>query len=108
MAEGGELAELSAETIESLNQFLSPHWSRGNPVRLRRIAKHARNRLARVCEIVIAFPGAEPSIRQRSITRLRMQSKEPVTLVTTRCDREAASPPVAPGDLPLRPEKNGT
>ncbi len=32
MAEGGELAELSAETIEALNQFLSPHWSHANPV----------------------------------------------------------------------------
>jgi acetyltransferase len=32
MAEGGELAELSAETIEALSQFLSPHWSHANPV----------------------------------------------------------------------------
>jgi len=32
MADGGELAELSAETIEALNQFLSPHWSQANPV----------------------------------------------------------------------------
>ena len=32
MAEGGELAELSTETIEALNQFLSPHWSQANPV----------------------------------------------------------------------------
>ena len=32
MTGGGELAELSAETIEALNQFLSPNWSRANPV----------------------------------------------------------------------------
>ena len=32
MAEGGELAELSAETIAALDQFLSPHWSHANPV----------------------------------------------------------------------------
>ena len=32
MADGGELAELSAETIETLNQFLPAHWSHANPV----------------------------------------------------------------------------
>jgi acetyltransferase len=32
MAEGGELAELSTETLEALNQLLSPHWSHANPV----------------------------------------------------------------------------
>jgi acetyltransferase len=32
IAEGGEIAELSRETVEALNQFLSPHWSHGNPV----------------------------------------------------------------------------
>jgi acetyltransferase len=32
VAEGGEVAELSRETMESLNQILSPHWSHGNPV----------------------------------------------------------------------------
>jgi len=32
MAEGGELAELSAATIEALDQFLPPHWSHANPV----------------------------------------------------------------------------
>jgi len=29
---GGELAPLAAETMEALNGFLPPHWSRGNPV----------------------------------------------------------------------------
>jgi acetyltransferase len=29
---GGELAKLSAQTIEALNQFLPPHWSHGNPI----------------------------------------------------------------------------
>lgn len=32
IAQGGELAELSRETMEGLNQLLSPHWSHGNPV----------------------------------------------------------------------------
>ena len=29
---GGQLANLSSETIHSLNKILSPHWSHGNPV----------------------------------------------------------------------------
>ena len=29
---GGELAELSAESMEALNKVLPPHWSHGNPI----------------------------------------------------------------------------
>ena len=32
IAGGGELAELSDETMEALNEFLPPHWSHNNPV----------------------------------------------------------------------------
>ena len=32
VADGGELAELSAETRQSLDQFLPPHWSHANPI----------------------------------------------------------------------------
>lgn len=32
IATGGELAELSASAIASLNQLLPPHWSHGNPI----------------------------------------------------------------------------
>lgn len=32
LAEGGELATLSVETLTALEKFLPPHWSRGNPV----------------------------------------------------------------------------
>ncbi len=32
IAEGGTLATLSPETLETLNQLLPPHWSRSNPV----------------------------------------------------------------------------
>jgi acetyltransferase len=32
IALGGELAELSAESIEALNKVLPPHWSHGNPI----------------------------------------------------------------------------
>src|SRR6478735_2673888 len=32
IANGGELTALSAETQQSLNSFLPPHWSRNNPI----------------------------------------------------------------------------
>jgi len=32
IANGGKLAKLSDEIIEELNQHLSPHWSKGNPL----------------------------------------------------------------------------
>lgn len=32
IANGGELAQLSRETLESLGQILPPHWSRNNPI----------------------------------------------------------------------------
>jgi len=32
IALGGELAELSAPTLEALDRVLPPHWSRGNPI----------------------------------------------------------------------------
>jgi len=32
IAKGGEIAQLSDETIDELNQYLSPNWSKGNPV----------------------------------------------------------------------------
>jgi len=32
VANGGQLAALSANTIEALNQLLPPHWSHGNPI----------------------------------------------------------------------------
>jgi len=32
VATGGELAQLSPESLQQLNGFLSPHWSHGNPV----------------------------------------------------------------------------
>ncbi len=32
IAMGGELAELSAESLQALDQVLPPHWSHGNPI----------------------------------------------------------------------------
>src|SRR3954452_15570374 len=46
---GGQLAELSAESIAALDGFLPPHWSRGNPVDLLGDADPAR--FARAVEV---------------------------------------------------------
>ena len=48
--QGGELATLSNETIEALNQFLPPHWSHGNPVDI--IGDADSERYARAVEVV--------------------------------------------------------
>ncbi|HTV55634.1 MAG TPA: bifunctional acetate--CoA ligase family protein/GNAT family N-acetyltransferase [Terriglobia bacterium] len=55
IAVGGELAELSQETKDALNQFLSPHWSHGNPVDVLGDADPARYRKA--VETVSRDPG---------------------------------------------------
>jgi acetyltransferase len=39
---GGELAEISDETLNSLNEFLPPHWSHGNPIDILGDAEAAR------------------------------------------------------------------
>jgi len=54
---GGELAEISAETIESLNQLLPPHWSHGNPVDI--LGDAAPERYAKAVEIVAKDPNSD-------------------------------------------------
>ena len=50
MTGGGELADLSREAIERLNEFLSPNWSHGNPVDT--IGDADAGRYAKAVEIV--------------------------------------------------------
>ena len=50
ISEGGELAELSAETLEQLNQILPPHWSRHNPIDI--LGDADAERYAKTVEIV--------------------------------------------------------
>jgi len=57
MAEGGELAELSPETIDALGQFLSPHWSHGNPVDT--IGDANADRYVKAVEIVAKDPNCD-------------------------------------------------
>ncbi len=49
ISEGGELAELAPETVESLNQVLPPHWSHQNPIDI--IGDAGPERYAKAVEI---------------------------------------------------------
>jgi len=57
MATGGELAVLSADSLRELDSFLSPHWSRSNPVDV--LADADAERYARAVEIVSRDPGSD-------------------------------------------------
>ena len=57
MATGGELASLSAESIRSLNDFLSFHWSRSNPVDVLADADAAK--FVKAVDIVSRDPGSD-------------------------------------------------
>lgn len=54
---GGELAELSAETVEALNKVLPPHWSHNNPVDI--IGDADADRYEKAVEIVAKDPNAD-------------------------------------------------
>ncbi len=47
---GGELAELTSETISQLNKILPPHWSHGNPVDI--LGDASPERYAQTLEII--------------------------------------------------------
>jgi acetyltransferase len=55
LGEGGELAELGAETLEKLERILPAHWSRENPVDV--LGDATPNTFARALEIVAEDPG---------------------------------------------------
>jgi acetyltransferase len=57
IGEGGELAELSAETIAALDGILPRHWSRHNPVDI--IGDAPPERFAQTVEIVKKDPGVD-------------------------------------------------
>ncbi len=57
LANGGELAALSAQTIEALNGCLPAHWSHSNPVDV--LADTDAERYAKTIEIVSEDPGAD-------------------------------------------------
>jgi len=51
IAHGGELAPLSSATIDSLSEFLSPHWSHSNPIDI--LGDSGPDEFARTVEIAI-------------------------------------------------------
>ena len=55
--QGGELAELSPETHQELNQLLPPHWSHGNPVDI--LGDAGPDRYGKALEIVLKDPNAD-------------------------------------------------
>lgn len=57
VAQGGELAELTAETLADLSAALPPAWSRANPVDILEDASGARYKAA--LKILIAAPGVD-------------------------------------------------
>src|SRR5207247_9809477 len=54
---GGELAELSQQTIESLNKLLPAHWSHNNPIDI--LGDAVPERYAKAVEIVAQDPGSD-------------------------------------------------
>lgn len=54
---GGELANLSEETIASLNQVLPPHWSHGNPIDI--LGDADPERYTKALEIAIKDPASD-------------------------------------------------
>jgi acetyltransferase len=54
VAEGGEIAALSEESLRKLNEILPPHWSRNNPIDV--LGDADADRFAKAVEIVSADP----------------------------------------------------
>jgi acetyltransferase len=54
---GGELAELSNETIEGLNKILPPHWSHNNPIDI--LGDASPGRYAQALEIAAKDPNCD-------------------------------------------------
>jgi acetyltransferase len=57
VANGGELATLSAESVEALNQFLSPNWSHANPIDV--LGDAGPEQYARALEVAIKDPKSD-------------------------------------------------
>lgn len=57
IATGGELALLSDASIEALSQFLSPHWSHGNPIDI--LGDAGPEQYARAVELAVKDPNSD-------------------------------------------------
>jgi acetyltransferase len=57
IATGGELSALSTESLNALSEFLSPYWSRGNPIDV--LADADAEKFARAIAIASKDPGSD-------------------------------------------------
>ena len=57
LSQGGQLAQLSAETMESLDRLLPPHWSHNNPIDV--LGDALPDRYAKVVDIAIHDPNID-------------------------------------------------
>lgn len=57
IASGGELAQLSPQTLDALSAFLPPHWSHGNPVDV--LGDADAERYERALELVLTDPSSD-------------------------------------------------
>ena len=57
VASGGEMAELSPETLQRLDEFLPAHWSHGNPIDV--LADTDSERFARALDIAAKDPNSD-------------------------------------------------
>jgi acetyltransferase len=57
LSNGGQLAQLSAESMEALNKLLPPHWSHNNPIDL--LGDALPDRYAKVVDIAIRDPNID-------------------------------------------------
>ena len=86
---GGELAELSASTVDALNKVLPPHWSHNNPIDM--IGDAGPDRFEKTVEIVAKDPSADgllvimtpqgmtnPALIAEKITRFAKLDHKPI------------------------------
>jgi len=57
IGEGGELAELSQETLQALNELLPAHWSHGNPIDI--LGDADPERYAKALELAVKDPNSD-------------------------------------------------
>ncbi len=57
LSNGGQLAQLSAQSMEALNQLLPPHWSHNNPIDV--LGDALPDRYAKVVDIAIRDPNID-------------------------------------------------
>jgi acetyltransferase len=85
----GVLAEITPETVDSLNESLPPHWSHGNPVDV--LGDADPDRFAKAVDIVLRDPNvdaalviltpqamSDPTATAERIAQIAMQTRKPV------------------------------